>query len=118
MRKVNNVIHELGHAFNQRLGGVPASAVNNYSAIIERETWSMNSRDPERYGFYEDRPIGVSGTMTWVQSIVVNGSEVFADMFIGWVYNRWENSEYGTERRRFMDTNMEGWIRQAIMRGP
>ena len=114
LRKINNVIHELGHAFSGRLGGNPGIQVSEHSTIINRETWRMNSRDSKTYGFYEDA--NTSGTRTWVQTGAVDsgGSEVFADMFIGWLYNKWENSAYGTERKKFMDENMPHWIRQAM----
>jgi RHS repeat-associated protein len=122
LRKINNVIHELGHAFNDRLGGYPAFAVSKYTVSINGEDWEMNSRinTPDkfglvRYGFYEDAER--SGTRTWVQSGQVDpgGSEVFADMFLGWVYNKWAMNVYGNERARFMNEHMKGWIMHAMM---
>jgi len=114
LRKVNNVIHELGHAFSARLGNFPRQNVAGYSTEINGEKWKMNSRIPDKYGFYEDAL--VSGTRTWVQSGAVDdlGSEVFADMFLGWVYDKWASDKYGIERANFMNTRMPGWIRQAM----
>ncbi len=51
LRKINNVIHELGHAFNVRTDGVAVSAVASYSAIINGDQWSLTDRTR---GFYRE----------------------------------------------------------------
>ena len=111
VRKTNNIIHELGHAFNQRAGQAPQNSVANYSESLmvdgTTELFKMTSRPK---GFYSIGP----GTMTWVQSSEVNGSEVFADMFIGWVYNKWASDPYRNARARFMNNGMPGWVASAI----
>jgi hypothetical protein len=108
-RKLNNVIHELGHAFsNGRLGGIPNTAVKDYSTYIYGKLWNMMSR-PE--GFYQNGDQGEKST--WQQSTQVTDSEVFADMFLGWVANRWDDDDYGRARAKFMEDNMPGWIQQA-----
>ena len=116
LRKVNNVIHELGHAFNDRIGGVAASQVSSYSRVINGGLWPLMSRPR---GFYLDVNNSgdmTSGDMTWVQTIETTGSEIFADMFIGWVYNKWAKDDYGDERALFMDERMQGWIEDAMGR--
>ena len=45
-----------------------------------------------------------------------DSSEEFADMFLGWVFNRWEvkgNGDFtdaGKTRSTWMDQNMKAWI--------
>jgi hypothetical protein len=118
IRKINNMIHEFGHAFNLRAGRKPQSAVASYSEEIyvdgKAYLFKMNER-PD--GFYTDE----HGSMTWVQSIqdattgeASPGSEVFADMFLGWVYGKWASDPYGDARSRFMNGRMSGWVRTAI----
>jgi len=107
-RRINNVIHELGHAFNGRLGGVPATLVQNTSTMIDGERWSFINK-PE--GFYLAEQ---NGNMTYMQSKVESESEAFADMFLGWVYDLWAHSDYGKARSDFMDQHMRGWILQAM----
>ncbi len=115
LRKVNNVIHELGHAFNVRLGRIPENSVHAYSIRIGGELWQLDQKDSkeEGQGFYFG-DILKYGTMTWIQSIQTSPSEVFADMFIGWVYNKWEDSPQGEARKKFMNEYMRSWIRKAI----
>jgi hypothetical protein len=40
--------------------------------------------------------------------------EIFADMFIGWVYSKWEDSDLGDMRSNFMNYHMPIWIANAI----
>lgn len=47
--KVNNVIHELGHAFNVRTNGNAVDAVGSYLAKLNGETWSLLDRT---HGFF------------------------------------------------------------------
>jgi len=108
LRKINNVIHELGHAFNGRVGGDSLrNVVTSYSEVINGSTFRLTDR--KKRGFYEDQ----YGTMTWVQSAEETGGEIFADMFIGWAYGKWADNAFGTERAEFMRQNMSGWITNA-----
>jgi RHS repeat-associated protein len=65
IRKINNMIHEFGHAFNQRANGAPRIAVSSYSETVmvkgKPVDFVMNKRP---LGFYTD----THGSMTWVQS--------------------------------------------------
>jgi hypothetical protein len=53
----------------------------------------------------------------WQLSQSLTPSEVFADMFVAWVYGGWVNSgEYmlaGRQRRELMEGNMAAWVRYA-----
>jgi hypothetical protein len=99
LRRINNVIHELGHAFNKRLDRVPESAVAAKMGLMQRPA-----------GFY-----GYPGNMTWVQSPKITGSEIFADQFIGWVYGKWANDDIGNARAELMTNMVEEaqWVSTA-----
>jgi RHS repeat-associated protein len=108
-RRVNNVIHELGHAFNGRVSRIPENLVHDSPPPIENDPWRLEQK-PE--GFYNAE----YGNQTWMQSVVPSGSETFADMFLGWVFDQWALDEYGDERSKFMNEHMGSWIRQALLK--
>lgn len=103
LRWVNNVIHELGHAFNVRMGQVPSDTLKTQSPdLITRPA-----------GFFI-LPNG--GTITYMQSPKSNASEIFADQFLGWVTGAWAPDVDGLARARFMTTWMNGptgWVNQS-----
>ena len=100
---VHEVIHELGHAFNDRKSSVPEGAVPSNLIGLE--------------GFSSEPP---GGQGLWTpQYDIKNESEAFANMFLGWVYGEWGNNKMGGKRAEFM-TNMtvladgsKGWAFQA-----
>jgi len=102
LRRRNNVIHELGHAFDSRLGWTPRNEVP--SNIITRP------RDRDN-GFP-----GASNSYDWQQSSVTSAGEIFADQFVLWVANVWSESPLGAQRRLFMSQNMPFWVNEAIQR--
>lgn len=101
-------VHELAHAFenvildamNTKMGrdSLPASLIN--------------------------RPNGFFHFKRYQQSIEITRGEIFADMFIGWVYDRWQLSnssvpespltEAGHARKNFMADIMINLIQAAI----
>jgi RHS repeat-associated protein len=105
LRNINNVIHELGHGFNSRLDFIPSTELTSYTANIEGTSWSLLDRT---HGFY------LYPQFIYVQSRINTGSEIFADMFIGWVNDKWEPDAYGIARKNFMEERMTGWIRNAM----
>ncbi|NUQ85522.1 MAG: RHS repeat-associated core domain-containing protein, partial [Anaerolineales bacterium] len=103
---VNNVVHELGHAFGQKWyrknneGYDPSGPyVNIPDGLISND------------GFY---PSPADAPLTWRQHPCTGGydcpSEVFADMFLGWTYNMWASDLKGVQRQIFMDQRMMPWI--------
>ena len=108
-RRIHNVIHELGHAFDNRISGSPANIVETSPPPIKGDSWKLKEKPK---GFFN----ASNGNMTWMQSTVASGSETFADMFLGWVFNKWEPGDYGDTRAEFMDEHMGSWIRQAMFR--
>ncbi|MCI0553338.1 MAG: RHS repeat-associated core domain-containing protein, partial [Anaerolineae bacterium] len=100
LRNVNNVIHELGHAFNLRLGRTPENALAVNQDLLRNEV-----------GFYGD-----PSNRTWEASSGTNGSETFADQFLGWVYGKWDSYDgFGPARAGFMNqmNGANGWVAQA-----
>jgi RHS repeat-associated protein len=101
LRNINNVIHELGHALNLRLGRTPENVLAvDYAELLRNEV-----------GFY-----GNPSNRTWEASSGTNGSETFADQFLGWVYGLWDgNDVFGPQRAGFMNqmNGASGWVAQA-----
>jgi RHS repeat-associated protein len=99
LRQINNVIHELGHAFNIRLGRAPENALNLKEDLLVRDE-----------GFY-----GPDGNITWQQSRGTGASEIFADQFLGWVYGLWGPDDLGPLRAEFMEqmNGPNGWVATA-----
>jgi hypothetical protein len=99
LRQINNVIHELGHAINIRMGRTPENALNQEGDLLVRDS-----------GFY-----GPARNMTWQQSRGTGASEIFADQFIGWVYGLWGSDYRGPLRAEFMNqmNGSNGWLAQA-----
>jgi len=116
---VNNVVHELGHVFNLATG---RAAANQLSTDM-----SINTR-LRREGI-EGRYFGFGSTfrsfpLEWQMSInppgntnyIQSGSEIYADMFLGWVYNTWytgnemEEIANANARSGWMADNMGWWL--------
>lgn len=45
----------------------------------------------------------------WKQSTENTGNEIFADMFLGWVFDEWAPVS-GSFRSSFMNKNMPSWL--------
>lgn len=100
----NLIIHEIGHAFYVAAGGfVAGSAVGGRNGFFAgRYTW--------QFGADYDDP-------------TTNNKEIFADMFLGWVYGKWELkpgssflSDNGAAKSAYMDKYMPLMINKAIGR--
>jgi RHS repeat-associated protein len=88
---IHGVIHELGHAFNRQLDREPENVVPSNLYGTE--------------GFAEE-PVGENGLWT-PNYFQHNGSEAFANMFLGWVYGKFGSDQTGLNRATFM-TQMNG----------
>jgi hypothetical protein len=71
----------------------------------------------------DERNYGFAGEFAgWQQSQQATVGEEFADMFIGWNYNKWEanpsDQDYrlGQARATFMESHMKWWITAVINR--
>jgi len=87
-----NTVHELMHGINQRGGQV---AGNNLEAA-----WADNDLLTRRAGGFAGPFLG------WQQSTEPTGSEVFADMGLGWTYGRRGSNGAGMAKARYMGSNM------------
>jgi len=102
----HNVVHELGHGIDQR-GGRQARA------DLAAE-WTANPDFPHRDPDNRQRR-GYAGLyFGWQQTRVATAGEEFADMFLGWTYNRWDASASGATRSGWMSANMPRWIALAV----
>ncbi len=122
-REVTNktewIIHELGHAFSQRLGGKPVTATDAFLRV------RPNVGRPRDGAVLPNVLYGFAGSISsprkWQHSLYVTPSEQFADMFVGWVYGEWEPggspggwSTSGYAMSTFMNTQMPEWISSAV----
>jgi hypothetical protein len=92
---VGLVLHEMGHAFNQRLGGVPLTGL----------TGVLLTRPYEDHGFFTGHYVGQF-------SHDISPSEIFADMFVGWTFGGWGDNRLGDARRDYME-DMNTWVLRA-----
>ncbi len=75
-----------------------------------------NENSGQNYGFAGE-------TDNWqfrLTSQQLEPSEIFADMFVGWVYDTWDTNndvivDVAKERRDFMDENMPIFIQSVIL---
>jgi RHS repeat-associated protein len=100
------LVHELGHEFfYNHPTTVPADLMRPIFKD-DNEDYIMHV-DPTTnltYGYY---------AQSWqfgFQSSNANGEEL-ADMFVGWVYGKWENSQLGRTRIQFMNGTMNNILR-------
>jgi len=110
------ITHEMGHVFENAYeeynGNLPGrNMVANKSNINNRDGFASNSN-------------GIS-ELQWQWSYDTNSHEVFADMFVGWVYANWAKkpidpraslAQYnaGVAKSDIMNKNMPIWITDII----
>jgi RHS repeat-associated protein len=105
LRSRNNVVHELGHAFSAIKSSLPVIKLSN-----DMKTNGLLTRGYKwnYYGF-------ASASITWQQHPDSSPSEVFADQFLGWVFDNWEMNNgilsiRAQARSEWMNINMSSWI--------
>jgi hypothetical protein len=94
-----NAVHELMHGLDQLGGG---AAGNNLAAA-----WAARPDLTRGAG-------GFAAGTGWQQSAERTGSEVFADMGLGWTYDRWGSNRAGIAKKQYMKTNMPWGIALAV----
>lgn len=111
LSSINLVIHEIGHAFEY--------LVYEESKNIKLIPYNV-LLDVRRNGYFPNRDgtnnyFGYCG-LRWdyQQSPSTHPREEFADMFIGWVCNCWEDCDDGELRNEFMDSNMGIWLKLVV----
>jgi hypothetical protein len=108
------IIHEMGHVFDSIMNEEPRREVGLHPELITGE-------DPyELNGFYGPKNDGWQWRLTAQRNYAY---EIFADQFIGWVYDKWETDldgdlvDDGVMRRDFMNEYMTQWITDKVVRG-
>jgi hypothetical protein len=121
---VQNVVHELGHAFAQRAGRQPyrdldaaqityVDPMTGDIVAVAGGGWGTGYvRTAEGYVLTNGR------TLPWQQNTSATANEDFADMFLGWSYNRFAPDAAGVARYQWMATNMPRWIALAVAGRP
>jgi len=107
---VNNVVHELGHAFAKRWYS-PDGTYDPLGPLANLPSVLVNNNE----GFY---PSPGAAALTWRQHpypcvATPNpycGSEEYADMFLGWTYGMWADNRMGEKRADFMNQYMGPWV--------
>lgn len=137
-KRVRNIIHELGHMFDRKIcanreaDGVcnivgdeireKSSARTDLQGVWENEEWkcegkrSCLSRSTDE-GPYPGMYWGFAGPrFEWQYGQTDLEGEVWADMFLGWVYNKWDNDlyGYGDTKKRYMNNQMVAYL--AVLR--
>jgi hypothetical protein len=115
-RTVHVVIHEIGHVFNARVSNVMGTSFYTYNALARTQSTDPTfpdrlNNDPQLKGFAGPR-------YNWQQSPSGEPGEEFADMFLGWTYNRWETGNggmtaAGQARAGWMAARMPLWVNLA-----
>jgi hypothetical protein len=116
------MIHEIFHTIDLVILGGAANrallaAQNANPTFPNRPDLNLqgNEFDPTRWGF-------AGGNFSpWQKSRSGASGEEFADMGIGWTYNRWDPSDTGVgwspagqARADFMNVNMAIWLNERI----
>ena len=116
-------VHEIGHAFENALEGALGSKLGRDTlAKTERgdylcdDLWVRHADGDPNGGF-----AGGQGVWQWNTGDGADyRHEIFADMFVGWVYGKWARNDsqaltpLGARRSSFMSSYMPGWIVDAI----
>lgn len=122
------IVHEMAHAFEyallETLGarlGRDTLGKKDYKDLI---TPKMNNNPKNGNGIYNGFAGGDSDWQWRLYEDRLVPSEIFADMYIGWVYDKWEEEErsispwflipIAQKRSNFMKDHMESWVYKAI----
>jgi RHS repeat-associated protein len=98
------IIHEIGHVLDQIIDNQGEYAITNSPRRSE-----LNKRGLES---------GFAQGMGMQQSSSTTDNEIFADMFLGWMYHTWETeldypniwTTMGVFRNNFMEDRMSNWV--------
>jgi hypothetical protein len=115
-KNIKFIIHELGHAFNNSVAdflGYNNDQINNdgtpYAAL--KEEWKTTAYlERKNYGNTDNFYHGFAGGWEDWQFAKYNkntNGEIWADMFLGWVYNQWGNNQQGADRSNLMNNLMD-----------
>jgi RHS repeat-associated protein len=107
------IVHELGHAFDHAIGKSGRGDLNGRMGLCNNSEYCLGRdshngpNDGEHWGF-------AGGFNKWQFGSDDTTGEVFADMFLGWVFNTWEPesplSNRGTIRQGYMNDQMINYM--------
>ena len=133
LRWRNNFVHEFGHALDNQYERVPRQRLQSLYYQPKYREWLFNrgvtfeeyrqTGQKDQGGFRSPKWQG-----TWQQhaatiendGIAVASAELWADMFLGWVYRAWELDEnghiklQGAMREQVMDNLMSQFIKPQV----
>ena len=94
-RTVKNVIHELGHVYDNLLdfgprNNLPQNIVDNRYKIL--------------------KPNQIEGRLDWQQNTSKTSVETWADMFIAWVYSAWNSDLVNAEKVTYAQAWIDEWL--------
>jgi RHS repeat-associated protein len=101
LKQRNNVVHELGHAFENATVQTRADG-STYKPARSALPWTNRE--------------GLAEGGVWRQSGSSQSGEIFADMFVAWTYDTWsvdaqgQLTLLGSEYRQWMSQNMPLWV--------
>jgi hypothetical protein len=116
LRGINNVVHELGHAFDNVFNKTPSRVLGSTETwIIDCEEYDFPHRTNPDYSPYFGFA-SPNNIHTWQMNTSPTREEEFADTFLGWVYNKWETNSAGglalggQIRSEWSDQWFLGWL--------
>jgi RHS repeat-associated protein len=124
MRAINNIIHELGHAFDWAMketvgeNNMPRNLLNSYwkTNPFPRRPMEYNDSDGGYYGL-----AGPRNVREWHQNPSGDPNEEFADTFLAWASDAWETNSSGAstigaqDRINFMNAWMSMYVNTGII---
>jgi hypothetical protein len=115
-RTVHLVVHEMEHVFNARMTNVLGALAEKLSPYNQLFTTQANDPTFPNRVDNDANLVGFAGPRyNWQQSPSGAPGEEFADMFLGWTYNRWETGAHGLKaagqaRADWMAARMPLWV--------
>jgi hypothetical protein len=97
----NNVVHEMGHVFNNEHGNVPVAELEAHPEdFVDNRNGILQNND----------------TIQWQLNTSFTANETFGDFFVAWTYNEWRPlfDQYGhptiaSTAKSWMDAKMQDW---------
>ncbi|NOH04308.1 MAG: hypothetical protein HND47_21210 [Chloroflexi bacterium] len=117
---INNIVHELGHAFaskwwykDKSSGDILYNPNGPYGTLAPIPAEYQNNE-----GFH---PAPDGAERMWRQHPCAAGesdcqNETYADMFLGWTFDKWADNSTGQWRNNYMTTYMVYWVSEATKR--
>ena len=104
---IGNVIHEIGHAYNNQLNKAPETDLGlwpNWTAIVEQRNLILRP-NPE-----------CDDCWYWQFNRTQSATETFADMFVAWTYNAWNTST--APENVIAVNNAQAWMNKWLPHNP